>query len=102
MNERWKAFVEALIHFSFADIIVGSILTGIVTPTKSRCLCCRLCFVSSMFILKSLKIIKTLPRIFAPSNAATPLVDSDRNCVVAAQLVTDLSQECRKPSAKWY
>lgn len=63
MKERLAALSEAWVPLLMPVFIVGSILSGIVTPTEAAALAAAYALVAGMFILKSLKV-SALPGIF--------------------------------------
>ncbi|WP_432695752.1 TRAP transporter large permease [Marinobacterium sp. YM272] len=62
-KDRFKALIDAWVPLFMPIFIVGSILTGIVTPTEAAALAGGYALLAGMFILKSLRISQ-LPRIF--------------------------------------
>jgi tripartite ATP-independent transporter DctM subunit len=64
MKERIQAFTEAWVPLLMPIFIVGSILTGIVTPTEAAALAAGYALLAGIFVLKSLKL-SMLPSIFS-------------------------------------
>ena len=62
-KDRFRALIDAWVPLFMPVFIVGSILTGIVTPTEAAALAGGYALLAGMFILKSLKVSQ-LPRIF--------------------------------------
>jgi tripartite ATP-independent transporter DctM subunit len=63
LKERMIAFKDAWVPLFMPIFIVGSILTGIVTPTEAAALAAGYALLAGMFVLKSLHL-NALPRVF--------------------------------------
>ncbi|WP_027854132.1 TRAP transporter large permease [Marinobacterium litorale] len=62
-KERMIAFKDAWVPLFMPIFIVGSILTGIVTPTEAAALAAGYALIAGMFVLKSLHL-RALPNVF--------------------------------------
>lgn len=63
LRERMVALKDAWVPLFMPVFIVGSILTGIVTPTEAAALAAGYALLAGMFVLKSLHL-NALPRVF--------------------------------------
>jgi tripartite ATP-independent transporter DctM subunit len=63
LRERMVALKDAWVPLFMPIFIVGSILTGIVTPTEAAALAAGYALLAGMFVLKSLHL-NALPRVF--------------------------------------
>lgn len=90
-KERWDAFKEAWVPLLMPIFIVGSILTGIVTPTEAAALAAGYALVTGMFVLKSLKVSQ-LPAIFTRSMKDSSVILLIIAVVAAANWLLTFSQ----------
>ncbi|WP_221801374.1 TRAP transporter large permease [Oceanobacter mangrovi] len=91
MKERVKAFSEAWVPLLMPVFIVGSILTGIVTPTEAAALAAGYALVAGMFVLKSLKF-SMLPGIFSRAMRDSSVILLIIAVVAAANWLLTFSQ----------
>ncbi len=90
-KERVKAFTDAWVPLLMPVFIVGSILTGIVTPTEAAALAAGYALVAGMFVLKSLKI-SMLPGIFSRAMRDSSVILLIIAVVAAANWLLTFSQ----------
>ena len=63
LSELFKGAIDAILSLIAPVIIIGGILSGLVTPTEASVIAVVYAFICSAFILKELKL-KDLPKIF--------------------------------------
>ncbi|MCY0967038.1 TRAP transporter large permease [Parathalassolituus penaei] len=91
MKERFKALMDAWVPLLMPVFIVGSILTGIVTPTEAAALAAGYALLAGMFVLKSLKV-SALPEIFVRAMRDSSVILLIIAVVAAANWLLTFSQ----------
>lgn len=91
MKERFHALMDAWVPLLMPVFIVGSILTGIVTPTEAAALAAGYALVAGIFILKSLDV-KKLPEIFSRAMRDSSVILLIIAVVAAANWLLTFSQ----------
>lgn len=91
MKERFQALMDAWVPLLMPVFIVGSILTGIVTPTEAAALAAGYALLAGMFVLKSLKV-SALPEIFVRAMRDSSVILLIIAVVAAANWLLTFSQ----------
>lgn len=72
-HERWAAFKEAVLGFTFPIIIFGGIYSGIFSPTEAAAVSVLYAFVLEYLIYKSIKL-SDIPRLALRTGVVTAIV----------------------------
>ena len=72
-QERWQAFKEAILGFTFPIIIFGGIYSGIFSPTEAAAVSVLYAFVLEYFIYKSIKL-SDIPKLALRTGIVTAIV----------------------------
>ena len=91
VKERFAALMDAWVPLLMPVFIVGSILTGIVTPTEAAALAAGYALLAGMFVLKSLKV-SALPAIFVRAMRDSSVILLIIAVVAAANWLLTFSQ----------